>query len=298
MNKIIAVVVTYNRKNILKENIEALLNLSFNNSYELKILIVDNNSTDGTKEYINDYIKSNSIIYINTGANLGGAGGFNCGMKEAYKIGCDFMWLMDDDCIVHENSLQELLNADNILNGNYGFLSSKVLWKNGEICKMNIQKKTFLKWLKTFDKPLTPIAMASFVSLFIKTDIVKKMGLPIKEFFIWSDDWEYTRRISRKYKCYFVANSVVTHKLKSNIGANIAEENGDKLNKFKYLYRNDVVLYRREGIIGKISMFFREILHIYRILKSNLKDKKQRIKIIIDSVNKGKRFYPKIEKIL
>ena len=115
-------------------------------------------------------------------------------------MGCDFVWVMDDDCIVHKDSLTELLNADKQLNGNYGFLSSKVLWKDNSICKMNIPKKTFSTWLKEFDKPIQKIAMASFVSLFVKTDIIKEMGLPIKEFFIWTDDWEFTRRISRKHK--------------------------------------------------------------------------------------------------
>ena len=207
--KVIAVVVTYNRKELLKEAIEALLNQEYNNC---DVLIVDNASTDGTREYIDELLKDTRVHYENTGANLGGAGGFNYGMKRACQMGCDFVWVMDDDCIVHKDSLTELLNADKQLNGNYGFLSSKVLWKDDSICKMNIPKKTFSTWLKEFDKPVQEIAMASFVSLFVKTDIIKEMGLPIKEFFIWTDDWEFTRRISRKYKSYFISNSIVTHK--------------------------------------------------------------------------------------
>lgn len=48
MNKIIALVVTYNRKNLLKENLEALLKQDYS---EFDILVVDNASTDGTKEF-------------------------------------------------------------------------------------------------------------------------------------------------------------------------------------------------------------------------------------------------------
>ena len=73
MNKIVALVVTYNRKQLLKENIEALLN---QNNNEFDILIVDNASTDGTEELVKSF-ENNRIIYENTGANLGGAGGFN-----------------------------------------------------------------------------------------------------------------------------------------------------------------------------------------------------------------------------
>ncbi len=290
--KVIAIVVTYNRKKLLKECIKALLNQKYKNC---EILIVDNASTDGTKEFLKDELKEQKVHYINTGANLGGAGGFNFGMREAYKIGCDFMWIMDDDCIVHDDSLTELMKADENLKEEYGFLSSKVIWKDSSICKMNIQKQKFSKWLKDFDKNMQQITMASFVSLFIKTSIVEKMGLPIKDFFIWTDDWEYTRRISRKYKCYYVANSIVTHKSKLNEGASIATVDEDRLDRFKYMYRNDVILYKREGVKGWILLYIRLALHKFRILKSNKKDKKKRIKIINNAIKEGKKFNPEIE---
>ena len=47
--------------------------------------------------------------------------------------------------MVHEDTLEEFMKADEKLNGQYGFLSSKVLWKNKKICKMNIQRRTLLK---------------------------------------------------------------------------------------------------------------------------------------------------------
>lgn len=291
--KVMAVVVTYNRKELLKECINALLVQEYDNC---DVLIVDNASTDGTKEFIKDELQNDKVHYVNTGSNLGGAGGFNYGMKEAYNIGCDFMWLMDDDCIVHKDSLTELMNADKELEGNYGFLSSKVIWKDNSICKMNIQKRKFSKWLKDFETNKQTIAMASFVSLFIKTSIVEEMGLPIKEFFIWTDDWEYTRRISRKYNCYYISKSVVTHKSKQNEGASIATVD-DRIERFNYLYRNDVVLYRREGLKGWILLYIRLALHKLRVLKSNKEDKKKRIQIINKAIKEGKKFDPDIEYI-
>lgn len=292
MKKVIAVIVTYNRKELLKESINALLNQDYEN---LDVLIIDNNSSDGTKEYISKELKDKRVIYRNTGANLGGAGGFNYGMNVAAQMNCDYIWIMDDDCIVHNDSLVELINASKKLNDDFGFLSSKVLWKDDSICAMNIPKRKFSKWLKDFDTNYQEIAMASFVSLFVKKDIVVEEGLPIKEFFIWTDDWEYTRRLSRKYKCYYITSSVVTHKSASNIGANIASVDGDRLNRFKYMYRNDVVLYRREGFIGWVLLYLRLCLHKLRVLKSDKKDKKDRIKLINAAIKEGKKFYPSIE---
>ena len=95
MNSIIAVIVTYNRKELLKENMEALINQSYK---EFDILVVDNASTDGTFEYIKRLVNDNDFIsYFNTGKNLGGAGGFSLGIKEACLKGYEKIWIMDDD---------------------------------------------------------------------------------------------------------------------------------------------------------------------------------------------------------
>lgn len=292
--KVIAVVVTYNRKELLKECVEALIN----QKYEFcDVLIIDNNSTDGTEEYINKYVDDKKIIYENTGENLGGAGGFNYGIKKAYELGYEYIWIMDDDCIVHKDSLDELMKEDEKLQGNYGFLSSKVLWKDGSICKMNIQRKSMIGFIRNFKEDIIPIEMATFVSLLFKASVVKDVGLPIKDFFIWTDDLEYTRRISLKYKCYLVGKSIVTHKSKENNGANIVKDSPERLGRYKYAYRNEVYLYRREGIKGMIYVHLRNIYTYLRILLVKNGNKLEKIKIVNQSTKEGKKFNPKIETV-
>ena len=102
MNKIVAVVVTYNRKELLEENIKALLNQSYEN---LDILIIDNASTDGTEKVVKKYV-SDKLKYMNTGANLGGAGGFNFGIRQAIERNYDYCWVMADDTIPTPTALE------------------------------------------------------------------------------------------------------------------------------------------------------------------------------------------------
>ena len=291
MKKTAAIVVTYNRKKLLKENIEHLIAQSARDS--LDIIIIDNASTDGTKEYISSFIHNKDIIYINTGDNLGGAGGFHYGIKYAVEIGYDYAWVMDDDCMPRKNALEEFYKWDKKLKGKYGFLSSKVLWKDGSICAMNVQKETKWKRLKSFDK-ITPIQYASFVSLFIKVETIREVGLPYKEFFIWADDWEYTRRISKREKCYYIPSSIVDHLSGSNVGADIITVPADRIDRFKYMYRNDVVLYRQDGMEGYTYLFIRNMTHIAKVLfKSS--DKKKKLKIIVKSTKEGFSFSPRIK---
>ena len=97
------------------------------------------------------------------------------------------------------------------------------------------------------------------------------------------------------YPCYLVTDSVVTHKSKSNIGANIVTESSDRLDRFKYLYRNDVYLYRREGIKGFLYEFFRLSSHILRILLKSADCKKERINYVLKGTKEGLKFYPNVE---
>lgn len=291
--KIAAIVVTFNRKKLLKENIECLLNQ--NDAEGLDIIVIDNHSTDGTKDEISNYIIKNNIIYIDTGSNLGGAGGFQFGIKYAAEHNYDYIWVMDDDCMPTRNALEVFLNVNEKLYGRYGFLSSKVLWKDQSICIMNRQRETMIRTVSDFNSEIVPVVMASFVSLFIPTKIVYELGLPIKEFFIWTDDWEYTRRISLKYPCYLCNSSVVIHKSKSNIGANISNDSVDRMNRYDYLYRNDVYLYRKEGFVGFIYELLRLNYHIFKILLKAQDNRLQRIGKIINGTLKGLFFNPKVE---
>ena len=291
--KTAAVVVTYNRKALLLESIECLLKQ--NTTCDLDIVVIDNNSSDGTLDAIKKCDLFNRIVYINTGENLGGAGGFQFGIKYAAEREYDYIGLMDDDCMPKEDSLQKLLDVANEKHYQFGFLASKVLWKDGKICTMNIPRKTVFKSVADFKTRVIPIEMASFVSLLIPVRVVKKLGLPIKEFFIWTDDWEYTRRISRQIPGYMVNDSVVIHKSKNNFGANIAYEASDRLDRYKYLYRNDVYLYRREGLAGFLYEVVRLLDHTVRVLFKAKDHRVMRLGYIWKSTFNGLSFNPTIE---
>lgn len=290
--RVAAIVVTYNRKKLLIENIQALL--SQTNVNDMTIVVIDNNSTDGTQDELENYIKSEDIVYINTGENLGGAGGFHYGFKYAVENNYDYIWAMDDDCIPEKNALEELVSHGNKLN-DYGFLASKVVWKDNTICKMNIQRESLWKNVSDWDKDIVPIIMTSFVSIFMPTSKVKKYGLPIKDFFIWTDDWEFTRRISINHKCYLINSSVVVHKSKNNYGASIVDDDVTRLSRYDFLYRNDVYLYRREKIQGIIYELLRLSKHIISVALYSKNNKLIRISKIIKGTIKGISFNPSIE---
>lgn len=286
--KIAAVVVTFNRKEYLVKNIEALLAQV---NAPMDILIIDNASTDGTEETIRHYMDAGQILYENTGENLGGAGGFNFGIRRAYEAGYDAIWIMDDDTYPHPDALEKFLQADKDLNGMYGYLAGKVLWKDGSWCEMNTPKYKG----GMAEGKYKQIVQSSFVSMFIPRKSVATYGLPIKEFFIWGDDVEYTRRIALREPSYLVEGSQVLHDTKNNVGSNIVYDD-ERIDRYRYAYRNEMYIALHEGWKRRVYQQLKIWYHIAKILLKS-SQKKRKIRLILSASKEGKTFNPSIEYI-
>ncbi len=98
---IIAVVVTYNRRELLKRNI-ACLRL---NTPVSSIVVVNNGSTDGTGAWLDEQ-EDLTVIHQE---NVGGSGGFYRGIQYAYQAGADWVWCMDDDVFPRPDCMEYLL---------------------------------------------------------------------------------------------------------------------------------------------------------------------------------------------
>ncbi|GAJ26250.1 glycosyltransferase [Liquorilactobacillus sucicola DSM 21376 = JCM 15457] len=293
---VLAIVVTYNRKKLLKE---CLTNL-FSQKYDCDVLVVDNCSTDGTKQYIRDFLENKKLTYVNTGANLGGAGGFNFALKYASDLNYEYFWIMDDDTMPPKDCLSNLINAANDLKNDFGFLCSYAKFTDGNACLMNVPLISD-DWYNgnNIHNSLIKVKKATFVSFFLKKEIVEKVGLPIKDFFIWGDDSEYTQRISRKTdKCYMVLNSLVTHKMKSNkqgdFKAFLGEE-GEREKRFFFSVRNRFFIARQKGgkeVCITLCKTLTMLMLVPFLAKSHRVNKQL---IILKGITKGMNFNPKIE---
>lgn len=285
MEKITAALVTYNRKELLHEALEALMAQSF----PVEILVIDNASTDGTEKMLEKWIKQGKIHYRNTGKNLGGAGGFCLALEEALKLGSEYIWMMDDDTIVKEDSLEKLLEQAR-LHPQAAFFSSKAIWIDGTQNRMNQQR--LLK--KDIGQKAIPCREATFVSLLVKSDAIYKYGLPVKEFFIWGDDIEYTRRLSFRSGGYYVPDSVVLHKTANNEGTNIVTDHENRLPRYRYAYRNEVYIAKQEGTGRKVRQLAKILYHTGKVLMLSKDKKMEKIRLIWSASWEGLSFHANI----
>ena len=256
--KICAVVVTYNRLELLKLCIESLKKQTISLD---EILIINNSSTDGTEEWLE---KQNDLIFI-TQRNTGGAGGFHTGIKTAYEKGFDWIWCMDDDVIAHQDALEKLLLTERhyYISGQIGFLASKVLWENGELNRINLPCLWRNKLVCRIDNVNNiekdcQIDIASFVSILVSREAIKQVGYPTKEYFIYLDDTEYTLRML-KFHNFYVVDSIVTHLTKSNEESRYLFDSEPEIQKSFYGFRNRIYFFKSKNA-----------KHLFRIIASFL----------------------------
>ncbi|TWP29031.1 glycosyltransferase [Apibacter muscae] len=212
-NTIVTVIVTYNRLELLKKCIQSLKDQTLNTH----ILVVNNGSTDGTKNWL---LEQKDIVVINQ-ENEGGAGGFYRGMKEAYERGYDWIWVMDDDAFPEKDCLNKLM----LYSGEARVLAPLVI-ENENIDKLHRGRINFDRInIPIFQIPINnydlfqdknisiTIDFISFIGLLMNRDIIEEVGYPKKEYFIFNDDVEYSLRIKKKgIKCLLIKNTCIYHK--------------------------------------------------------------------------------------
>lgn len=195
MVRVNILIVTFNRKELLKNLIEFIFIQNFS---DYKITVIDNASSDGSFLYINNLwdLKKNNIEWISLEENIGGAGGFYKGIKYALEQDAEYIWVMDDDGYPSEDCLEKLYN--NLLQKKLDAISPLQInindhnqlafpvWVNKKQVRGHIDqipKDTFIEKEANL-----------FNGLLMHHSVVEKVGLPRKEFFIRGDEVEYTKR--------------------------------------------------------------------------------------------------------
>lgn len=150
-------------------------------------------------------------------------------------------------------------------------------------------------WNKYLEKGIIKLKGTSFVSVLFKRDVIKNIGFPLKEFFIWGDDAEYTHRVTENYDAYLVEDSIVVHKMGQNTGISILEEEKNRIDRYFYDYRNRFYISKKRGAKEVIKYFYLFLKTFLLILftKNNYKYKK--VKVIFKGMFKGIFFNPSIE---
>jgi len=200
-NEIAAVVVTYNRLKLLMKVINGLLNQTLQPN---RIIIINNNSTDGTADWLTELSKKYSHITTITQDNTGSSGGQYTGTNIAYTMGYEWIWIMDDDVVPTTECLQNLM-----LHCKPDVVSHPLgIGPDNKPIDVDVRGLNTINPFKRMFKhcPFTEDELkADFISIDVVTfegpifhhSMFKKVGFPDKKIFIYADDTEFSIRLKK-----------------------------------------------------------------------------------------------------
>jgi GT2 family glycosyltransferase len=205
METVAAVVVTYNRLADLKKCLDTLREQTRPLD---TIFIINNGSNDGTEEWL----ATQSDLRVTTQANLGGAGGFATGIDTAYKAGYTWLWCMDDDCLAAPDALANLLNSPNLGPCIKNSMSVSVNSRDELAFFVDRPNVSYRKVSDMQGLDLIYGVASFFNGTLVHSGVVKAIGIPDKELFIWGDEVEYMTRAQKMgFPVVTVPSSVFYH---------------------------------------------------------------------------------------
>ena len=205
-----AITVTYNRAHTLEKCLHALLAQSRPVD---KILVVDNQSNEEEIRKVKKLAaQSEKIHLVILKENLGGAGGFEAGMREALGMwNPDWYWLMDDDAYPREDCLEKLLahgkelpEAGGLCPVIYGIdLKKYQMFHHKKLTRLILKTVPVARQYEDLDDVTREDANA-FVGPLFSGKTIREMGIADGSLFIYGDDTEYTHRVSVRYPLYLI----------------------------------------------------------------------------------------------
>ena len=240
--KILVIIVTWNKKEYVIDLLNSLSAINFPRD-QLDILVIDNASNDGTVAALE--AQFDDLQIIRNSENIGGTGGFNTGLAWAFEQPADrydYLWLLDNDVVVHKNALTELVsvleeNSDIAIAGST-MMQLDYPWRINEMGAFVDQNSGTLLFHRHFEEiqnwrgksienlltdnadlsqllmhcqPMMDVDYVAAASLLIRASVAKQAGLWM-DFFIHFDDVEWCLRIGNKgHRIAVSAKSLIWH---------------------------------------------------------------------------------------
>jgi GT2 family glycosyltransferase len=213
-----AVTVTYgDRFGLLEQVLTALLQANIGH-----IIVVDNASATTCQQALYNFVAQHThdnLTVLTMHENLGSAGGYKAGIEAALETDCDFIWLLDDDNVPAEDAFNHLQAAYATLSPQYSQVTLCALrddranlkaWAQGvptAITRpssvlgfhlLDIPTKLLIRFQKTTPCKLCPLPFAPYGGMLLPRNVIETIGTPDPRFYLYSDDYEYTYRITQQ----------------------------------------------------------------------------------------------------
>jgi GT2 family glycosyltransferase len=195
----------------------------------LQVIVVDNGSTDDSAARIR--AAYSDVTLIETGANLGYAGGNNVGIRYALAHGADVIAILNNDVVIESGFLEPLLDAlrsrpdvgvvtplvaeQTADGGRVWALGLTVNWRTAAVTRNHAGGPMDL-W---HPQPPIEVDVASGAAMLVKREVFERVGLMDEDFFLYFEEVDWSLKVRQAgYRILAVPLSVVWHKVSATLG--------------------------------------------------------------------------------
>ncbi len=224
--------------------------------FGIKIIVVDNNSSDGSGEKIKNEFPE--ITIIKNEKNLGFSGGNNIGIKNAVENKSEYIFIINNDILLEDKSVIELIKTSVtrkcllVCPKIYfypGFEFHKTRYKPSELGKVIWYAGGKIDWKNVLPSHIgvdevdvgqfnieRETEFATGAAMFIHYKLFEKLGLFDQRYFLYYEDLDFSiRAIKVNEKIFYCPKAIAWHK---NAGSSFS---GSGLQDY-YIVRNRLLL--------------------------------------------------------
>jgi GT2 family glycosyltransferase len=265
--KVFVIILSYNRVYDTLECIESVSKLRYP---KVKIIVIDNGSKDESVKKINEAFPD--VILVKNKANYGYTGGNNMGIQLGIEAGADYVWLLNNDTCVEQNTLDELVSVAES-SDDVGLVSPLIYYYDmpqvlqfcGSYVDWNNHKIVYTKdtdevknWLE--DRKIQICLFGT--ALLIKQKVINDIGYLDEKYFAYWEDTDFSVRVSQRgYRNLVALKAKVFHKTKIS-------DDGEMINSPQYYYymaRNEFFFWMKHLRSAKKLIYLKK--YFVRMLK-------------------------------
>jgi GT2 family glycosyltransferase len=276
------IIVNWNGWRDTLECVTSCRKLAYDN---VRIIVIDNGSSDDSDKILRHSLPD--IEVIQSGSNLGFAGGNNVGIRLALERGAQYLWLLNNDTVVDPAALSALVEPAEH-DPHVGIVGSKIyyfstprrLWFAGGFWKFG-KIQIIIRGEGEEDKGLydhiIPVDFVTGCSLLIRAETVRDIGLLEEKYFLYWEDTDWNARAREKgWKILYNPHSTLWHKVSSSFNLKTDEQ-------AYYYLRSKLLFHERHAplilplslaliILGALRHIAQGRIHFARGYFSGMKD--------------------------
>lgn len=230
-------------KEMLTRCIRSLIDGEYRN---LSVIVVDDASEDNSTQ--NLCLEFPALTLLRNSENLGFAESVNCGIRQALKQGAEYIFLLNNDTVVHKSCLIHLAHAAMESQGEkaVGALGPKILnhdsdsiWSMGE--KIDWRRGCWEDMKEDMGKVMD-VESLSGCALLLSRDVFDSIGFFDECFFTYGEDIDFNVRLGKaRFRILAVPDAVIRHVGGATAGS------GETPFKLYYFTRNRIILMKKYG---------------------------------------------------